>query len=484
MWYLAAAAAALLVSLPYWLPAAVVALRVRIFAWVNGQDAIAVPGPLVGIDRFKAVYAHPAADGRSRGAALSDLFWYWLSPGAEIHQEHLEPGPRYAEVAATTRRILHLSHAKAAGLAARCTAKVMDELDVRGPRLVRLRDALMPVWAEFYYELVFGLPCPPQARRLIVDNAGDVATALKCCGLRHLDRRHRLTEFLVDRVRAGAVAHQLPRGLSTRQRAFYLQGTFFNTAIVQMSEAMTHLLLALAQHQDVQARLRAEPGDDRYLDHVIAETQRRYPLFGIAHRITSAEVRVGDGGDGGGGGRDGGGVVLPAGSVLCFNYPEFHRAGFDDPDRFTPDRWERISAGRANHIPFGVPANRACPAKGLAPLTMRVVTREVLRRFRLHSSAGHTRSIPNRGPCLLEPQTAGPAPAATGATIRRGLFAMRLRDRWENLWRSGAQLVLGTYMVWDARRQRLCARHFEAAQTAARVSAPAPAAAPTPAGRP
>jgi hypothetical protein len=37
---------------------------------------------------------------------------------------------------------------------------------------------------------------------------------------------------------------------------------------------------------------------------------------------------------------------------------------------------------------------------------------------------------------------------------------MRFRDRWGDVWRSLVQLVLGTYMVWDARRQRLCARHF------------------------
>ena len=46
---------------------------------------------------------------------------------------------------------------------------------------------------------------------------------------------------------------------------------------------------------------------------------------------------------------------------------------------------------------------------------------------------------------------------------RRGLLAyMWIRDRWEDVARSVVQLVLGTYMVWDARRQRLCERHFEA----------------------
>jgi hypothetical protein len=51
-----------------------------------------------------------------------------------------------------------------------------------------------------------------------------------------------------------------------------------------------------------------------------------------------------------------------------------------------------------------------------------------------------------------------------GARVRlRGpaLVFLRVRDRWEDVGRSVTQLVLGTYMVWHARRLRLCERHFE-----------------------
>jgi hypothetical protein len=83
---------------------------------------------------------------------------------------------------------------------------------------------------------------------------------------------------------------------------------------------------------------------------------------------------------------------------------------------------------------------------------MRVVTREVLRRFSLASTAAHTRSIPNRGPALLTPR---------GARHRRApLVWLAVRDRWEDVWRSFAQLVFGTYMVLDARRQALCSTYF------------------------
>lgn len=427
---------AVVASLPYWLPRIVVALRMWIFARINGDEGVPIPGRSVDVRHFTRVYSDPAADGRSRGARLSDLFWYWLAPGPEVHQEHLEPGERYDEVARATRRVLARPKPEVERLAAACAART---LDAARPGFARLRDLMMPIWAEFYYELVFGRPCPPEARDLIVGNADDVVTALKCCGLRHMDRRARLTAYLRERLEE--IPHVLPPSLSREERVFYLQGAFFNTAVVQMSEAMAHLLMAIAQHPDVQERLAREPGDDAYLDQVINESLRRYPLFGIAHRITSGDITVDER------------TTLPAGSVLCFDYPSFHTTGYEDPDRFDPDRWRTLPVREANHIPFGVTANRPCPARGVAPLTMRVVLRETLRRFAVHSSAAHTRSLPNRGPCVLLPRTDDRA-------LRARLALLRLRDRWEDVWRSLVQLGFGTYMVWDARRRRPAARYF------------------------
>jgi hypothetical protein len=94
---------------------------------------------------------------------------------------------------------------------------------------------------------------------------------------------------------------------------------------------------------------------------------------------------------------------------------------------------------------------------------MRVAAAEVLRRYGLATAAGHTRSLPNRGPCLLTPL--GPGDAAPGPSRAR-LAVQRVRDRWEDVWRSVVQLVLGTYMVWDARRLRLCRDYFAAEEAA------------------
>ncbi|WUL72171.1 cytochrome P450 [Amycolatopsis sp. NBC_00345] len=473
---LLAGLAGLAVTLPRWLPGRVVALRMKIFALVNGEEGLPIPGERVGVEDFRRVYADPAAGGRSKGAALSDLFWYWLAPGPQVHQEHLEAGPRYDEVAKTTRQILVKTKAESEELTRRCAARVLDGLEAGDGRTIRLRDEMMPIWAELYYELVFGEPCPAEARDLIVGHADDVVSALKCVRPRNMRRRARLTAYL--RRRLADVPHTMPSRLTPEEQVFYLQGTFFNTAVVQMSEAMAHLLMIIAQHPDVQARLAADPDDDEYLDRVIDEGLRTYPLFGIAHRIATDDIELDH-------------TKIDAGTVLLFSYPDFHHAGFERPDEFDPERWNPqplnpqplntqplktqpeasvpvASAGfpvrtavapvpakkDANFLPFGVAQNRACPARGLAPLTMRVVTREVLRRFSLASSAAHTRSIPNRGPVILTPRgSRAPSSAA--------LASLAARDRWEDVWRSLAQLVFGTYMVLDARHKRLCAKYFE-----------------------
>ncbi|MFI1578839.1 cytochrome P450 [Embleya sp. NPDC020630] len=477
-WSIVGAVVLAVAVLPYWLPGIVVALRVRIFARAGGADGVRAPGPEVSAEEFKRVYGHPAADGRSRGAALSDLFWYWLAPGPEVHQEHLEPGPRYDDVARTTRRILAgISREQWTELVGRCTRNVLDELGgvdptPGGPREhpraarivhVRLRDLMMPVWAEVYYEVVFREPCPRHVRNLITDHANDVVDSIKCLGLRHMDRRARLTDHLRARLADDPPPGPLPESLDRREQAYYLQGTFFNTAVVQMSEASAHLLLALATHPDVQTRLQAPGSDPDHLDRIIDETLLHFPLFGVAHRITSGEIS-----------REGR-EPIPTGSVLLFNYPEYQGS---QGLAFDPDRWLRPDTRPVEYIPFGVTANRPCPARGFALLTLRVAAEETLRRFRLDSSAQHTRSLPNRGPCLLVPRT-DPA-AANPRRPRVRLAVMRLTDRWAAVPRSLTQLVLGAYMVHDARRRGLCRAYFGASPAGPASAGPAPS---VPAGR-
>lgn len=68
----------------------------------------------------------------------------------------------------------------------------------------------------------------------------------------------------------------------------------------------------------------------------------------------------------------------------------------------------------------------------------------------------HTRSLPSRGPAYLTPRGL-PGPGRTRLAL------MRQRDGVFDVGRSVKQLVCGTWMVVDARRQKLCTRFFEEA---------------------
>lgn len=449
---LIAAGVAVAASLPNWLPRLVVTARGRVFAAVNGDEGIAVPGPRVDASRLRELYEHPAAKGRGPGSRLSDLLWYWMSPGAHVHQEQMESGPLHSELTRCTRGIAAARGQDIDALARRCARRVLDGVDPAPRRTVRLRDMVMPMAAEFFHELVFLEPCPPGARKLITSNTDDVWGALKCSRLRHMDRRAALTAYLLDRIRTGTVGCDLPPSLSDEDSALYLQSNIFSTGVGQLAEAVSHLLLALGHHPHIQRRMAAEPMDIDFYDRAINESLRMFPLFGIAQRITTGPIDIG-------------GETLPTGSVLCLNHLAYQRSGFADPDRFDPDRWLALSPKDATFIPFGVVGNRPCPARGLSIVFMRAVTDEILRRFTLYSSAGHSRSLPNRAPCLLLPRT--PAPTRPTAA----LAVMRLRGNWEDVARSLAQLALGCLIVTDARRQQLCRRHHD---HATRDTAPTP----------
>jgi cytochrome P450 len=105
------------------------------------------------------------------------------------------------------------------------------------------------------------------------------------------------------------------------------------------------------------------------LTDVLRETLRVWPLFGIAHRITSDDIEIPT--------PAGAGTtttktktktttIIPKGSVLCFNYPKYHSSGFDDASKFIPERWAHARERDSNYSPFGAARNRPCPGKRLS----------------------------------------------------------------------------------------------------------------------
>ena len=62
--------------------------------------------------------------------------------------------------------------------------------------------------------------------------------------------RHRLTLHVEEQLREGRCDWvSFDPGLSLRERALYIQGVHLVTGVVQLSEGMAHLFIALAQHR-------------------------------------------------------------------------------------------------------------------------------------------------------------------------------------------------------------------------------------------
>ena len=134
-------------------------------------------------------------------------------------------------------------------------------------------------------------------------------------------------------------ARALPAGLSTRERALYLQGVVLQhrrRADVRGDGPPADGPRAASRGAGAggrRARGRGLPRPrDRRDDAALSAVRHRAPDHVGGHR-----------------GRRG--TTIPTGSVLCFNYPDFHRAGFDDPDAFRPERWERPVAPRCRLHP-------------------------------------------------------------------------------------------------------------------------------------
>jgi cytochrome P450 len=151
--------------------------------------------------------------------------------------------------------------------------------------------------------------------------------------------------------------------------------------------ALTWLFYELAQHPEIERRVRAEMDDVlagrpitfedvpklEYTRRVINEVLRMYPIWILMRR---ARVDV-----------DLGGVRLPAGTEFMLSPyslhfdPRFHA----EPDRFDPDRWlpDRAAAvPKGAFIPFGA-GGRQCIGNAFAYTEITIAAVAVLARWRL-----------------------------------------------------------------------------------------------------
>ena len=557
-----------LCSLPYWLPSRVVRLRERLFVLINGEGgAVEVPSPHLGAAATRSLYSSPHAKLRSNHGnklGLSDLFWYLLMPGADLHQEHTESGSGlHTQVSAATAALLAIPTAELEAVAASAVAQRFADWDgdaIAGHhqwQIVRLREWLFPLVTTFWFEVCFGRGGDSKYDQRCIStlcaSGSDVIDALKALKLRDMAVRHAATatveELLAARPACRAAMAYTTADMSSTERALALQGVVFHTGCVQLADALTHLLLGLAQH-GVHPTAPAAPtpsweavaaeggagaaaggrdaggaaGTSTFLGRALTESLRRWPLFGIAHRITDSDIVLrADSPAGPGGvveaGDVGGGETqtIPAGTVLCFNYSSYHGdpTAYAHPNEFDPARWETLAPRECPYMPFGAPKNRPCPAQRVCMIVLPVFAQAIARGCAVWANGEHSRSLPGRGLCVMErrgsdveghagergsrdgapgeglrrrnptaptpsvtPQpvvvVVAPPSLATRPTLRAGLLLyLRLRALVDDVVISATQLVLGTVLVLAARRAALALRYHQHGVTTRGTPVPA-----------
>ena len=118
--------------------------------------------------------------------------------------------------------------------------------------------------------------------QLILASGQNVIDTIKCTTLRDMTARNALTRYLMAKL-ASVPSGSFPKsltdvtaGLTLEERALHLQGVFFHTGCVQMSEAMAHACLAIASYPNVYHRLACSSHDTPYWDWFISEVLRVY----------------------------------------------------------------------------------------------------------------------------------------------------------------------------------------------------------------
>eukprot|EP01084_Bolivina_argentea_P301078 519314_1 len=435
---------AILMSLPAWFGYFVIKLRYMIFQKINGEEGVQLPSEKYNAKIFTYLYNHPDVNLRSKqnNVGLSDFFWYLLAPAHFIHQEHLESADeKYNILKQVTMSIISCREYKIIELCNKYIYPVFEEL--KTPKIVHLRQLLMPVFIKIFYELIFGQELKNKKElKLIYESVNDVITALKFLKTRNMTIRNKLTKHLCDKLDKNDnetiqkhFRFDPDNKVNNFERALFIQGVVLTTGAVQLSEAFAHLCIALAQH-----KIPGNGKNSETNDFFIYELFRVFPLFGIAHRITSNDIQLPNSEE-----------IIPEGTVLCFNYPEFHRIGFKNSSSFDYKRWYYHNKRNSNYIPFGAKNNRPCPAESISMHFMKQFVSNIVDKTDFFTSILHTRSMADGGLCLVAPKE---------YKYNKILFKVVMTGMWlyvqfRNIFHSVIQLYCGGYMLWDAKRKQL-----------------------------
>ena len=223
--------------------------------------------------------------------------------------------------------------------------------------------------------------------------------------------RLRVTRRRLDAITSDLIADRRARGRRTRETSHGddllgllldsdLTDTEIRDELVTMviaghetvAAALTWTLMLLAEHEEVQHRVRSEltnhAGPVSMLDHrdklprtraAVDEALRLYPPAWVISRRSHGPDVVG-------------GVEIPSGTLVIISPWLVHRRNdtWNDPLAFRPDRFLEVTAARSGYMPFGQGA-RLCIGREFALGEMVVVLSRLLTAYRVSLPQGWRR---------------------------------------------------------------------------------------------
>ncbi len=145
-----------------------------------------------------------------------------------------------------------------------------------------------------FHEMIFKEECPPDVEALLVASGSNVIAALKFTEARDMALRARALDYVMEKLQSGHGVDWFEPGLTMKEQALHIlvkadvngackckkkhvyshtftpshtcnQGVFYHTACVQLSEAMSHLIICIAQHPRVDERLQHDDASGRHV---------------------------------------------------------------------------------------------------------------------------------------------------------------------------------------------------------------------------
>ncbi|MDJ0676435.1 MAG: cytochrome P450 [Calothrix sp. MO_167.B42] len=360
---------------------------------------------------IESIFENPNIQGRGDNYFREAIrYFHW--PYGEVHQESLKSGDFHKNLRRLTISMLYTNSQdyvnKIIWSNFEDWIKSRESLIFTSNLFIEIR----PLIISIFFELLFDQKISSAQLRIYNEAIANMHNTMKGIALRSKKVRVKMYEDIQQQLKninqlqvfKSAKLQDIPQ----ETLAKHIGGVFFHTGVVQTTEFITHTLVEIYRNQEIKDNLRqfiqqSSPvisweviEQYKYLDYILNESLRLFPLFGKTDRQVTKSLTIKD-------------ILLKEGSIIYLNFSLIHKLHWNEPDSFNPSRWGKNQTqidspklSKAQFIPFGI-GSRKCPAETFTYNMTKVIVFTIFKRINLSipSNFIHTRRIPRGVPIVF-----------------------------------------------------------------------------------